>query len=142
MMVEQSPYMKTMGLLLRDLDQATAKLEAINTQSQTFSKQELNDLIHVLQHFNQTFDPAYWEDKKLVPEGMTQKIEKALVASQLFQTSHPTKDRSGQRNVDQAITSLVSALNAALNRFDKNLRNLKDIKFGQRVEKTGESKQS
>jgi hypothetical protein len=130
MMVERSPYIENVGQLIRDLDQATMKLEEINRKPQAVSKQELNDLIKTLQNFNTILDPAFWEDKKLA------------FAIQLFQRYHPERDRTSQRNVDQAITSLFSALNSALNAFDKNLRDLKKYKIGRKVEKSGESKHS
>lgn len=142
MMVERSPYVENMGLLIRDLDQATIKLEEINRKPQAVSKKELDDLIKVLQEFNTTLDPAFWEEKKLVFEGMNEKIEKALNAIQLFQRYHPERDRSNQRNVDQAITSLFASLSTVLNTFDKNLRGLKKYKIGHKVEKSGESKHS
>lgn len=142
MMVQRSPYTENLGLLMKDLDRATIKLEAINSMPQQASKQEVNDLIKVLHDLNSTLDPSFWEDKKLAPEGMNEKIEKALHEIQHFQRRHPEHDRGGKRNVDQAITSLSSALKEALNVFDKNLRDLKKFKIGRRVEKIGESKQS
>jgi flagellar biosynthesis GTPase FlhF len=140
MMVERSPYIEKMGLLVKDLNQATQQLEEISRKPQA-TKQELTDLIKVLQHLNKTLDPRFWEEKKLAAEGMSASIERALAAVRLFQSTQPALgNRSGQRNVDQAIASLSSALTAALNTFDKNLRNLKDYKIGRKVEKTGESK--
>jgi hypothetical protein len=125
--------------LMKDLEQATKKLEEINQKPQT-TEHELKDLITALQHFNKTL-PASLDDKKLVTEGMgmNKKIETALNAIQVFHRQHPEKDR---RNVDQAIASLSSALMEALNAFDRNLKNLKEYKIGQKVEKTGQSKQS
>ncbi len=142
MMVQRSPYTENLGLLMKDLESATTKLEAINSMPQIVSKQELNDLIVVLHHLNDTLDTSFWEDKKLVPEGMNEKIEKAFHEIQHFQRRHPDSNLSGKRNVDQAITSLSSALKEAVNTFDKNLRDLKKFKIGRRVEKSGESKQS
>jgi hypothetical protein len=73
---------------------------------------------------------------------MNQKIEKALAAIQAFQLYHPEKDLSGQRSVNQAITSLFSSLNAVLKKVNNNLKDLKKHRIGLRVEKTGESKQA
>lgn len=140
-MVER-PYVENVGQLMKDLDQATMKLEEINRKPQAVSKQELNDLIKTLQHFNTTLDPDFWEEKKLAFEGMNEKIERALNAIQLFQRYHPEIDSSTQRNVNQAITSLFSALNSLLNDVNKNLMGLKKLKIGRKVEKSGESKHS
>lgn len=142
MMVKSSPYSENVGLLMKDLDRATTHLEAINRKAQGASKQELDALMGVLHDVNSTLDPRFWEDKKLAPEGMHDKIEKALNEVQALKRSHPEKDRAGQRNVDQAITSLSLALKEALDDFDKNLRDLKKYKIGQKVEKSGESKRS
>lgn len=140
MMVERSPYVENAGQLIQDLEKATTHLEKISQKPQDISKQELDDLIHALSHFNENLDPSFWGEKKLALEGISEKIEKALIASQLFQRISPEKDRSGQRNVDQQIVSLSSALTAALNTFDKNLRDLKKHKIGVKVEKASESK--
>lgn len=140
MMVERPPYTENVTLLLKDLDQAATKLEEMSQKSQA-TQQDLNDLIKTLQHFNQTLDPNFWEEKRLTSEGISASIERALAAIRLFQSTQPGKeDRSGQRNVDQAIVSLSAALTRALNIFDNNLRNLKDYKIGRKVEKTRESK--
>ncbi len=139
MMVERSPYTQNVGRLLKDLNQATLKLEEISTKPEA-TKQEINDLIKTLQHFNQILEPSSWEEKKLAPEEMSSSIEKALAAVQLFQSIQSKADRTGQRSVDQAIASLSSVLTLALNTFDKNLRNLKDYKIGRKVEKISESK--
>lgn len=133
MMVERSPQIDV-GQLMKDLDRATHTLETMSHTPQTVSKQDLNNLIKVLQNVNANLGSSNLEAKKLVPEAMNIKIEKALTAILLFQRSHP--EGSGvHRNVDQAIVSLSSSLNAVLRTFDKNLRDLRKYKIGQRVEK-------
>lgn len=143
MMVERPPSTENVSLLIKNLDQAKIVLEEINNKPQINSKQ-IDDLIRVLQNLKKNWHPSFWDDKKLATEGMDDKIETALAAIQLFQGRRHSEKEAGQRNVNQAITSLVSALNAALNTLDKerNLRDLKKYKIGQRVEKTGETKHS
>lgn len=142
-MVEGLSHIENEGQLLSYLDQVATKLATIDKQLQSVSKQEMNDLINVLQHINETLVSTFWKDKKLsLEEGMNQKIEQTLIAIQVFQQNHPEKDSSHQRNINQTIISLFSALNAALNMFDKNLRDLKKYKIGQKIEKTDESKHS
>lgn len=141
-MVEQPSHIEGIGNLMRDLDQATKRLEEINKKPQIASKQELTDLIHVLKQLNANLEPHVWRHKKFAQEGMNQKIEKALVAIQVFQLYHPEKDLSGQRSVNQAITSLFSSLNVVLKKVNNNLKDLKKHRIGLRVEKTGESKQT
>ena len=77
-----------------------------------------------------------------MPEEMKTSIEKALLAIQLFQSNQPGKDKSAQKNVDQAIISLFSSLSIEINALDKHLRNLGDYKIGRKVEKTSEGKRS
>ena len=132
MMVERLPL--NVGQLMSDLDRATKTLETMNTQPQAVSKQDLKDLIQVLKDFNSTLNPGVLQDKKLVPEGMNAKIEKALNAILLFQSTH-TAQKEGQRNVDQAIASLASTLNETRRTLDKHLKDLKKYKIGQKVEK-------
>ena len=141
MMVEQSPY-TSVKQWVSDLDRATQKLENINNHLLAMSEQELTELIDVFQQVNTSFDSSLLKDRTFVtPEGMNQKLEKILNAIQLFQRNHPTQDRSNQRNVDQAIASLVFSLRSAMTKFDKNLRDLKKYKIGQKVEKAEESGQ-
>ncbi len=136
-MVEHSPATKLMGDLTFSIGQAALRLE-----NKDLSKQEIADLINRLEQFNQAIDPStFWEDKKpAMEEGMNQKIEKALHASILFQGKNMV--RAGQRNVDQAIVSLLSTLKAQLKRFDRNLRGLKEYKIGKKAEKSDKSKES
>lgn len=140
MMVERSPY-TSMGDLqfMVKLDVATKKLDNINQKHQAISQQELNDLIEV---FKPISDPNFLADKKFASEGMSDKIEKALIAIALFQRNHPATDRAAQRNVEQAITSLFSSLNSTLSKADENLKNLKKHRIGQRVKESSESKES
>lgn len=141
MMVERSPYVENVGQLLRDLDQAASKLMQAGQAQQGPTHQEMKSLISVLQNVNTTLDPSFWTDKKLAPEGMNATIEKALKALELFQTN-PQANRGAQKTVDQAVASLFSTLSKEIKDFDKNLRNLKKYKFGRRVEKSSESKDS
>lgn len=145
MMAEQSSSTKSgEKQLFNKLDKAAIKLEEINKKPQAVS-QDFNELIAVLQQFNASFDQqSFWEDKKLTSEGMDQKIGEALSAIQLFKNNYYPKEahKAGQRDVEQAIISLFSALNLALSIFDNNLKGLSKYKIGQRVEKTTESKHS
>jgi hypothetical protein len=142
MMVARSPYVENPKQLIKDLDQAVTKLEEIGKKRQEISNQEMKDLISVLHKFNETLDTGFWEDKRLAPEGMKTSIENALLAITLFNLNQPIKEKGKQKNVDQAIASLFATLAYELNDFDKNLKNLKEIKIGRKVEKTGESKHS
>jgi adenylosuccinate lyase len=134
MMVDQSRYVDNVRSLIKDLDQAATKLTEISAK-QKISNQEIKDLMSTLKNVNVNLDPSFWEDKKLAPEEMKVTIEKALNASALFQ-------KVAQKNVEQAIASLFASLTSTLNDFDKNLRNLKELKIGQKVEKSGESKRA
>ena len=142
MMVERSPYTDNPNQLITDLNQLTQKIEEVSGPSAKLSEKELTELIGTLDDFNATFDESFWNEKKLVPEKADATIEKALKAVFLFQSTHPEKQGSGYRNVDQAIASLSSSLTSAIAAFDKNLKDLKKYKIGQKVEKTGESKHS
>jgi hypothetical protein len=137
MMVERLPYTENVGQLIKDLNQATTKLEEMSRQQpQSVSGQKVADLMAVLTRLNTVLYPKLLEGKKLVPEEINVSIERALQATQLFQSTHPEATRAAQRNVDQAIASLTSSLTAELTRFDKNLKNLKKkFKVGHRVEK-------
>lgn len=139
MMVGRSPY-ATIGDLqfMVKLEAATKKLDNINQKHQVISQQELHDLIEV---FKPISDPNFLADKKFASEGMSNKIEKALIAIALFQRNHAS-DRAAQRDVEQAITSLFSSLNSTLSKADKNLKNLKKHRIGQKVKESSESKES
>lgn len=142
MMVERAPYTDNMRQLIKNLDHATEKLGRINSKTHTPSKQELTDLLSVLDDINSN-EPISWDTKTFSFEGMSQKLEKALLQIQLFQRKHPQEDRSGQRNVDQAIVSLSSSLKATRSKLDKELKDLRKLfRIGQRVEKPKESKES
>lgn len=136
MMVDQTPAVN-FDRLFQDLDHTATKL--IGKKENELSKQELTDLLTTLKHVNSHMDdPGFWEGKKLDPEGKAKEnatIEKALKALDLFQSV-------GKRSAQQAIVSLFSQLKEELNALNSNLRNLKDFKIGQKVEKTRESKQS
>jgi len=146
MMVEYSPNTKNIDQLIRDLDQATMQLEEINSKPQLVSNREFNDLIKVWQNFNANLNPTIWGEKKFLfaemLEGMNEKLMKALNAIQVFQRLHPGRDN--QRSVEQAINSLVFTLKE-LNKFDKKLKELRDLKkykIGDRTEKSNESKET
>lgn len=142
MMVERSPYTNNMSQLMKDLDQATSKMNHINSsKSASISSHDLTELMGVLNDLN-SVEPSFWGQKTFTSEGMNEKIEKALLQIQLFQRRLPANDRSGQRNVDQAIVSISSALKSALNRLDKNLRDIKKLRIGRKVEKSKESKET
>jgi len=91
-----------------------------------------------------SLNPVIWEGKKTVFEGLfkgiDEKINNALNAIQVFHHQHPESDPKTQRNIEQAINSLAFTLRSVLNSFDKNLRDLKKHKIGQRVEKPSKSK--
>jgi hypothetical protein len=140
MMVARSPYVENVGLLMKDLDQATTKLTAISKKEKVASPNELNDIIKVLNKVNENLDTSFWEAKKLAPEGMTASIEKALQAVQLFHRIRPELTRAAQLTAGQAIASLKDALDRAVDGFDRNIKNLKKIKLGQKVVKPGETK--
>lgn len=141
-MVERSPYIGNVGQLIRDLDQAAQRLAEIS-KGREASKQELNDLIGVLHKVNDNFpDKNFWEEKRFAPEGMDESIEKALAAVMLFKRNQPEKNKLGQKNVEQAIISLFAALSKEISALDAHLKNLKKYKIGQKVEKSGESKES
>jgi uncharacterized protein YeeX (DUF496 family) len=142
MMVARSPYVENPKQLIKDLDQAVIKLAEISKKKQAISNQEMTDLISVLHKFNVTLDTGFWEDKRLAPEEMKSSIENALLAITLFNLNQPIKEKGTQKNVDQAIISLFATLAKEVNDFDKNLKNLKEIKIGRKVEKTSESKHS
>lgn len=141
-MVEQSPRVN-LGPLLKDIDHTETKLKEIAQKRPDISKQELSELMKILKthvKVESGSDSKFWEDKKLAPEGKPGEkinIEKALQALGLFK-------REIQRNVEQAIVSLFASLNADSQASDaeSNLRDLKDLKIGRRVEKTGESSKS
>lgn len=141
-MVEQSPRVN-LAPLLKDIDHAEAKLKEIAQKRPDISKQELSELMKILKthvEVDSGSDSTFWEDKKLAPEGKPGEkinIEKALQALGLFK-------KEIHRNVEQAIVSLYASFNAdsQASDSDANLRSLKDLKIGRRVEKTGESSKS
>lgn len=126
MMVEKAPSID-LDLLLK----ATTKLNEIAGKKQAVSRQDLNELHNVLRQFNTQLDPRIWESKKIAPEEMSGTVEKALNALDLFKRN---------KNVEQAIASLYASMISDLNAFDKNLRDLKDLKLGKKVEKSSESR--
>lgn len=136
-MVEQSRYVENVGSLMKDLAGAAAKLSEAGGKN-AISPQEMKDLMKAINHVNANLDPTFWADKTLAPAAMNATIDKALMALALFQKVPPSA-----KNVEPAIVSLFASFNSTLKDFDKNLRNLRKYKIGQKVqpvEKTGESK--
>ena len=79
-------------------------------------------------------------DKKYELQNGNDQILNVLKTVQMFQGMHATK----QRDIQQAILSLVTAFKAASDTFDENLKRLRNRKYrlGQRVKKSSESNQS
>lgn len=135
MIVKRISYTEGIDNFLTNLDETTVKLEEINDKRGVISQKELKGLTTLLHRCNETLEGSLGE-KKFVPEGMNASIEKALQAVLLFQI---TKEKAMQRNVDQAISVIVSSLNRELKQFNKNL---KKFRIGRKTEKTNPSKQS
>lgn len=136
-MVERPAHIANINLFLQHLDKATDCLIAIN-QKPDASNQELTDLNHLFENLNDAFaaGPSFLGEKKIESEALSPTIEKALQA--IFQYQRLV----GRRNVEQAIISLSSALKETLNTLDKNLKNLRKIRIGKKLEKSGQSKAS
>ena len=140
MMVQESRGVDQFSLLLKNLDQAATKLTEISGKKEV-SQNEIKELMSAIDHVNSALGSSGLKDKKVVPEEMNAKIEKALNAVAPFLTA-------GLKNPQQAITSAQQAIisfsssTQALKDFDKNLRDLKKHRIGRRVEKTTETKES
>ncbi len=134
MMVQESRGVDQFSLLLKNLDQAATKLTEISGKKEV-SQNEIRELMTAIDHVNSALGSSGLKDKKVVPEEMNAKIEKALNAVAPFLTA-------GHKNAQQAITSLFSSLTSTLKDFDKNLRDLKKHRIGRRVEKASETRGS
>lgn len=127
MMVEQSRYVENVHALKQDLEIATKKLTQVSGKGQ-LSPEEVKEVAAAIQTVNSNLDPAFWNGKKFV-SGMDEAIKSALGALALFHIAR------NSRNAEQAIISLFDSLRKELKDLDKNLRNLKKYKIGQRVDK-------
>lgn len=135
MMVEQPRNVDPLGTFNKSLDEATAKLHEYSGKK-TATTQEVNELLSALDQANSSMQSANLREKKVVPEEINRRIENALLAVALFQTT-------GAKTMQQAIASITSsALSNSLKDFGKNLRNLKKHRIGRRVEKIEETKKS
>ena len=133
MMVDSSPFTHNSVQFEKELINLANQIEGVSRSSKPLSESEIRELTNKIEAFNSTLNEGFWKDKKLSPEKSHSTIEKALLAIALFQ---------GKRNIDQAIVSLTASLRSALLAFDKNLRDLKKIRIGRKISKSGESKHS
>lgn len=142
-MVESPSYIGEIKRFRDDLTSATQELEALHRHlPQALSKEELDELNHILKHLNETLKPSSMEKKSVAFEAMSEKIGKVLLAIQLFHNQNPQISEANRRNVEQAIVSLASSLSSALGKPDKNLRDLKKHRIGRRIEKVQEAKRT
>lgn len=118
---------------------------ANNRPSRPNGRGEISSLVRTIQNYGLSQSPLYPEsrlNKTCIPQHYRSKqIERILQELHFFQGTHALR-----RNVEQAIVSIVSALKAAIDKFDKE-KNLRDIKkrryqAGSNVEKTNKSKQT
>lgn len=145
-MVERSLYIDNVGLLKADLQQATTKIEALQKKEpQSISpqdEQEMKELIQVLHKLNENIAPGALEEKKFVLEEMDESIRNALEAIDLFNVNQPAANKTAQKNIRETIVSLFASLSSEIKTFNKNLKDLKKHRIGQKVVETQKSKQS
>lgn len=79
MMVQESRGVDQFSLLLKNLDQAATKLTEISGKKEV-SQNEIKELMSAIDHVNSALGSSGLKDKKVVPEEMNAKIEKALNA--------------------------------------------------------------
>lgn len=128
------------GELVKSLDQAAAQMHHISQPTHAASSGELKKLISVLEDCNASLNPNILHDKNLAPAQMKASIEKALAAVALFNLNRPEHSAAAERTVGQAIAGLFSALRSEVGKLDKNLRDIRKYRIGQRVEKSQRSK--
>lgn len=141
-MVTRSDHTENIDHFLKNLDRATDCLIAINQKPEA-TNQELTDIKHLFENINESFEAHsfVFGEKKFESEAMKPTIEKALQAIFQYQRNQSLSP-PGRRNVEQAIISLSSSLKETLNTLDKNLRNLRKIRIGKKLEKSDQSKAS
>ena len=103
-------------------------------------RDEISSLVRIIPSFAQDCMTSFSSEKKWYPgQHLSKQVERVLNHQQFFQGNHAI-----ERNIEQAIVSIVSALKAAIDKFDreKNLRDIRKRRYraGAKVEKSNQSK--
>lgn len=146
-MVERMNPPGLSGQLLSDLNAVTKTMGTLikSPLPQPISDGQIKEVVKVLERFNNDFSKAPESGlmaKTFSGLAFEKGVEKALLTSQLFvsnfkPTPQPAKD------MGQTVNSLFVTLKKEMDKFNRNLRKMKDLKkirVGQKVEKVDADK--